>query len=162
MQKEAAQMFLGIPNETLRAVLLKPWFAVESVHRFRRRDFVLEPRVDMVMLRLHKRRPPLVSRKNRQLFRDFVVYGFTAWEPTVRHTLKILFTRGQLKYIQTGLEINLDASSTSLTFGQWLKLFNFFIEAGSVAAQCCVSGSEKYLVRQQKRLHKIHRTRLAK
>ncbi len=87
IQKEAAQVYLGKPKMTLRAVLLKPWFEVESVHRFRRRDFVPEPRVDVIMLRLHKRRPPLVSRTNRQLFRDFVVYGFTAWEPNLKNYL---------------------------------------------------------------------------
>jgi 16S rRNA A1518/A1519 N6-dimethyltransferase RsmA/KsgA/DIM1 with predicted DNA glycosylase/AP lyase activity len=74
--------------ESLRAVLLKPWFNVEIMHQFRRKDFVPEPRVEVVMLRLHKRGPPLVSRKNRQLFRDFVVYGFTSWKPNMGQMLK--------------------------------------------------------------------------
>ncbi|MGE5223588.1 MAG: ribosomal RNA small subunit methyltransferase A, partial [Omnitrophica WOR_2 bacterium] len=79
MQKEAAQVYLGRPNETLRALLLKPWFAVENVHHFRRSDFVPEPRVDVVMLRLRKRGPPLVCDKDQRLYRDFIVYSFTCW-----------------------------------------------------------------------------------
>jgi 16S rRNA A1518/A1519 N6-dimethyltransferase RsmA/KsgA/DIM1 with predicted DNA glycosylase/AP lyase activity len=161
MQKEAGHMYLGKPDEILRSVLFKPWFAVEILHRFRRRDFVPEPRVDVVMLRLHKRGPPLVRHKNRQLFRDFVVYGFTSWAPTLRVAFKGIFSRQQLKHVQTGLEINLNATPTSLQFEQWLNLFNFFIEVGSKASLRTISGSEKRLIRQQKRLHKIHRTRLA-
>jgi 23S rRNA (adenine-N6)-dimethyltransferase len=162
MQKEAAQMYLGLPNETLRAVLLKPWFAVECVHRFRRRDFVPEPRVDVVMLRLQKRGPPLVRYKERQLFRDFVVYSFTSWEPTLKVVLKDFFSRQQRKHIQSGLEIDLNATPTSLRFEQWLNLFNLFVESGNHATRRTISGSEKRLIRQQKRLPKIHRTRIAR
>ncbi len=53
---------------------------------------------------------------------------------TLKTTFKRIFTRQQLKQIQTGLEINLDATPTSLTFKQWLNIFNLFIEAGSEAA----------------------------
>jgi 23S rRNA (adenine-N6)-dimethyltransferase len=159
MQREAAEMYLGKPNEILRTVLLKPWFEVEVMHRFRRRDFTPAPRVDVVLLRLRKRGPPLVSLKRRQCFRDFVVYSFTAWKPSLRHTYKGIFTRPQLKHIQAGSGINLDGSPTSLTFDQWLILFNYLIEAGSTSALCRISGSEKRLIRQQRRLQKIHRTR---
>jgi 23S rRNA (adenine-N6)-dimethyltransferase len=162
MQKEAAEMYLGKPNEILRAVLIKPWFEVEITYRFRRRDFSPAPRVDVVMLRLRKRGPPLVSLTHRQHFRDFVVYGFTAWEPSLRYTLKSIFTRQQLKHIQTELEINLDGTPTCLTFEQWLKLFDYFMEAGSNSALRSISGSEQRLTQQQQRLQKIHRTRRTK
>lgn len=162
MQEEAASIYLGRPFESLRAVLLKPWFDVEIVHRFRRRDFVPEPRVEVVMLRLHKRGPPLVSRKKRQLFRDFVVYGFTSWKPSVGQILKGIFTRNQLRRINNVLEINPNATPTELSFEQWLKLFESFREKGSREAMGSIKGSEKRLKRQQQRLHKIHRTRISK
>src|SRR6266481_5189361 len=92
MQKEAAERFLGKRGESLYAVLLKPWFEPEIVHRFKRNDFVPAPRVDVVMLRLRKRGPPLIKRNDTQMFRDFVVYGFTAWQPSLRSTFKGIFT----------------------------------------------------------------------
>src|SRR5260370_8871528 len=58
MQKEAAGMFVGRPHESLRSLLLKPWFEVEIVKRFRCREFVPEPRVDLVTLPLHIKPPP--------------------------------------------------------------------------------------------------------
>ncbi|MEK7284514.1 MAG: rRNA adenine N(6)-methyltransferase family protein, partial [Chloroflexota bacterium] len=83
VQREAADRYLGRPSETLYALLLKPWFAPSIVHRFRRSDFTPAPGVDVVMLRLRKRGPPLVAAEHAQLYRDFVVACFTAWQPSV-------------------------------------------------------------------------------
>ena len=126
MQKEAAERFLGKPHESLYAVLLKPWFELEVVHCFRREDFVPEPGVDVVMLRLHKRGPPLVKRADRQRFRDFVVYGFTTRRPTLGSILKGVFSGQQLKHMSRELGFALDATPTLLTFEQWLNIFEHF------------------------------------
>lgn len=160
MQREAADMFLGKPHESLRTVLLKPWFELAPVHRFRRKDFRPEPRVDVVMLRLRKRGPPLVSHADRQHFRDFVVYSFTTWRPTLGEILKGIFTGQQLKYMGRELDIDLDATPTSLAFEQWLNLFKYFKLRGSEQAWHTIAGSEKRLIRQQKSVEKIHRTRI--
>ena len=160
MQKEAAEKFLGKPHESLYTVLLKPWFDVELMHRFRRKDFVPEPRVDVVMLRLRKRGPPLVNRADRQCFRDFVVYGFTTWRPALGDILRGIFTGQQLKHLSRELGIDLDATPTSLTFEQWLSAFEYFKTVGNEQAKLTLAGSEKRLIEQQKRLKKIHRTRI--
>src|SRR5690349_17367492 len=73
VQLEAAQRFLGVPRCTLVAVLMFPWFEATVVHAFKRRDFVPAPRVEVVMLRLRKRGPPLVESERAQVYRDFVV-----------------------------------------------------------------------------------------
>jgi 23S rRNA (adenine-N6)-dimethyltransferase len=158
MQKEAADRFLGKPHESLYSVLLKPWFEVELVHRFRRKDFVPEPQVDVVMLRLRKRGPPLVKRVDRQSFRDFVVYSFTTWQPTPGYIFKGIFTRQQLKHMRKELGIDLDATPTSLAFEQWLNVFGYFKNIGNEQAMYAIMGSEKRLIQQQKRLQKLHRT----
>ena len=160
MQKEAAEKFLGKPREFLYTVLLKPWFELEMVHRFRRKDFVPEPRVDVVMLRLRKRGPPLVNRADRQCFRDFVVYGFTTWRPALGDILKGIFTGQQLKHLRRELGIDLDATPTSLTFEQWLNAFEYFKKVANEQAMHTTAGSEKRLRQQQKRLQKVYRTRI--
>jgi len=160
MQQEAAERFLGMPRESLYSVLLKPWFEVELVHRFRRQDFVPEPSVDVVMVRLHKRGPPLVSRAERQCFRDFVVYGFTRWRPTLGAILKGIFSGRQLKQISRTVGFGLDATPTSLTSEQWLSLFACFQERANEQAWQAIAGSEQRLIQQQNRLQKAHRTRL--
>ncbi len=162
MQKEAAAMFLGKPRESLRTVLLKPWFETEVLHQFQREDFCPAPQVDVVLLRLRKRGPPLVHRADRQCFRDFVVYIFTARQPTLGATLKGIFSGPQLKYIRRELRIDLDGTPTSMPFDQWLTLFGYFKTVGSERAMQMILGSEKSLLAQQSRLLKIHRTRPAR
>ena len=159
MQREAAYKFLGQPHESLYAVLLKPWFEVEIVHRFRRSDFIPEPRVDVVMLRLRKRGPPLVSQCDRQQFRDFVVYSFTAWRPTLSDVFNDIFTFKQIKRVAKDTGSDFDGTPSSLTYEQWLALFDCFKRTTNEQAWQIIKGSEQRLRKQQDRLQKIHRTR---
>ncbi|MGE5222532.1 MAG: 23S ribosomal RNA methyltransferase Erm [Omnitrophica WOR_2 bacterium] len=161
MQKEAARMYTGEPSESLRSVLLKPWFDVEVFQHFRRSDFTPEPGVDAVMLRLYKRIPPLVNPRDQRCFRDFMTCCFTAWRPNLDDILKGIFSWKQLKHIQRDLGIDLQVPPTAIRFGDWLNLFDFLLREGNEAAMRAISGSEKRLKQQQKRLHKIHRTRIS-
>jgi 23S rRNA (adenine-N6)-dimethyltransferase len=159
MQREAADLYRGHPRESLRSVLLKPWFLVEVVHRFHRSDFVPAPRVDVVMLRLRKRGPPLIYAADRQYFHDFVVYAFTHWQLNRASPLHDLFPPHYLRALERQHSIDHEATPTSLTFEQWLMLFDQLKSAGDVYARRRIAGSERALIRQQARLQKIHRTR---
>ncbi len=160
MQQEAAEMWLGEPRESLRTVLLKPWFEVGVVHRFRRTDFVPVPQVDVVMLRLRKRGPPLVSRRQNQGFRDFVVSIFTNRQPTLSSSLKGIFTGPQLKHVYKAVGFADDATPTALSLEQWLSLFACFEKLASAQAKQGIAGSEQRLRGQQQKLQKMQRTRL--
>jgi len=159
MQREAAEMYLGYPRESLRTILIKPWFETKIVHRFNRSDFIPAPRVDVVMLRLRKRGPPLVSNADRQCFRDFVVYTFTHWQSEQGGLFPGIFTERQLKYIVRELRINPERTPTTLSLEQWLSVFNYLKTVGDARTLRAISGSEMILMGQQKRLQKIHRTR---
>lgn len=159
MQREAAEKFLGEPRSSLYAILLKPEFEAELLHRFRRSDFAPAPRVDVVMLRLRKRGPPLVASKDMQLFRDFVVYSFTTPQPSLHHTLKGIFTLPQLKQLSSNLHLDLTGTPTSLSFEQWLSLFHLFKQLASPQALQATCSSEKRLRQQQANLEKLHHTR---
>lgn len=159
MQHEAAHMYLGIPGESLRSILLKPWFELEIVHRFRCADFVPVPHVDVVMLRLRKRGPPLVNAADRQLFRDFVVHMFTHWQPHQTTRLHEIFTRQQRRFIKRELGFDLDVKPTSISLEEWLALFNQLQRIGDAQIRRRLAGSEQRLLHQQRGLQKIHRTR---
>ncbi|HEX5548865.1 MAG TPA: 23S ribosomal RNA methyltransferase Erm [Ktedonobacterales bacterium] len=159
MQREAARMYLGNPGESLRSILLKPWFELEIAHRFRRSDFVPSPRVDVVMLRLRKRGPPLVHAADRQLFRDFVVYMFTHWQPNHITPLNDIFTRQQRRFMERELGFDLDVKPTSISLEEWLALFDQLQQVGDAHIRRWLAGSEKRLLQQQRAIQKIHRTR---
>ncbi len=159
MQREAADVLLGRPHESMRSILLKPWFETEIVHHFRRTDFDPAPRVDVVMLRLRKRGPPLVSARDKQCFRDFVVYVFTSRHPQPGTALKSVFTSHQLRHVRHDLSLDPTITPTSIAFEQWLSLFAYFKAVGTDRALRAIAGSDERLLRQQRQLHKVHRTR---
>ena len=158
MQREAAQMFIGKPRESLRTILLKPWFETEIVHQFNRSDFAPAPRVDVVMLRLRKRGPPLVSDVDRKFFRNFVVYVFTHWQPGGANPLTTLFPGRQYAALERTLGLDPATRPTSLTVEHWLRIFERLKAVGHPTAQGLVAGSERRLMREQSRLEKRHRT----
>ncbi|MDQ3856108.1 MAG: 23S ribosomal RNA methyltransferase Erm [Chloroflexota bacterium] len=158
MQAEAAKKYLGLPRETLYSVLLKPWFLGSQYHRFLRSDFHPVPQVDVVMLRLSEREPSLIEASDAQLYRDFVVYGYTAWKPSLRHAYLAIFTPEQVGRIRTQLGIDLDVAPTELPFEQWLVLFYYLKLSAGRRARQVVAGAEERLRLQQQGLQKRHRT----
>ena len=159
VQREAAAKFVGAPRESLYATLMKPWFEPSLVHHFQRADFAPPPSVEVVMLRLRKRGPPLVAPAGARLYRDFVTYCFTAWQPSLRHTLKGLFSPRQVRHLELRLAVDLDATPTAVPFEQWLELFREFERVSMVGARAVVQGAARHLQRRQADLTKIHRTR---
>ena len=159
VQREAAERFVGRPRATLVAVLLMPWFEATIAHRFRRTDFLPTPRVDVVMLRLHKRGPPLVAPEHSRLFRDFVVQVFTTRETTLARGLaRLTGTRGARR-LTTGLGLDPSVTPASLGTGQWLELFAAFANGAGIDARRLLAGAERRWRTQQRRLPKVHRTR---
>ncbi len=161
MQKEATDMYLGLPHESMRTILIKPWFELELLHRFRRTDFTPTPRVEAAMLRLRRRAKPLVAPAAQSAFRDFVVYSFTAWRPNLQAILKELFSWRQIKRLREELRIELEAAPSGLSLEDWLGLFARFEREAGPRAWLKVSGSEQRLAGRQLHLEKVHRTRSA-
>jgi 23S rRNA (adenine-N6)-dimethyltransferase len=160
MQREAAQKFAGIGREYLYSILLKPWFEVDVVYQFQRSDFVPVPQVDAAFLRIRKRGPPLVSRQERQLFRDFAVYGFTTRQPTLGRIFRDILTNRQQQQASKRFEIDFDATPSLMPFPQWLLLFQYFMQVSGPDARLRVSGGEARLHGHQAQLQKVHRTRM--
>ncbi len=159
VQREAAARFCGRPATTLYALLLAPWFEARITYHFRRSDFAPRPSVDVVMLRLAKRGPPLVPAAQAQLYRDFVSFVFTCRRPTVGQTLRLTASG---RWLQRGLAdagIAEQARPSAIPIAGWLSLFESFRLGASASAHQRVAGVEARLHQQQIRLHKQQRTR---
>lgn len=159
MQREAAEKFCGVPREYLYALLLKPWFEVEITYHFRRADFTPVPNVEVVMLRIRKRGPPLIAQEQRQFFRDFVVHGFVARQSGFDRILRDVLSHRQRRQALKLCGIDPNATPSSIAFPQWLQLFHAVARVAAPQARQVFAGSERRLRQQQTRLHKSHRTR---
>ncbi|NCN58459.1 rRNA (adenine-N6)-methyltransferase [Candidatus Roizmanbacteria bacterium CG22_combo_CG10-13_8_21_14_all_38_20] len=164
VQHDAAKKFLGAPNakETQLSLLLMPIFELSITHQFKRNDFRPIPNVDIVLLRIKKREKPMVEQQNEKLYRDFIVYSFNTWKPTLKEGLKKIFTDHQFLRLAKDFDFSSSAKPTDLNFSQWLGLFNFFNKGVDIGKKSLIKGSEDKLKNQQANLAKIHRTRVAK
>jgi 23S rRNA (adenine-N6)-dimethyltransferase len=158
LQREAADRYCGRPGETLGSLLLGPFFEATIVHRFRREDFIPAPGVEVVMLRLRKRGPPLVVPQQRRLYRDFVVTCFTAWRPSVGAALERRLGTRVAHRLLAAVPLDRDRRPSAVPFATWLRLFELFSQLPP-AVHLRVAGAEDRLSRQQRRLQKRHRTR---
>lgn len=162
VQNESADKFCGVSKETQASLLLKPWFDLSIVYRFKKNDFRPIPNVDIVLFRIEKRNEPLVALSNTQLYKDFVIYSFNQWKPTLKEALRSIFSDTQFTRLSNDLRFSSKAKPTELSFNQWLGLFNFFIKGTDLSKRAIVSGAENKLKAQQMKLDKIHRTRTDK
>jgi 23S rRNA (adenine-N6)-dimethyltransferase len=158
IQREAAERYLGRPSMTLASLVLFPFFESGIVHRFRREDFVPAPGVDVVMLRLRKRGPPLVAPARRQLYLDFVTASFTAWQPSIGAALGRQLGAHVAHKLVADVGVDPGLRPSEVPFATWLELFRRFARL-SAGIHVRVAGAGSRLSRQQRRLHKEHRTR---
>jgi len=162
IQEEAAKKFAGLPygKEKQYSLLLKPWFEMGILYRFKMTDFYPVPKVNIVLLKIRKREKSLVEKEDSQLYRDFIVYGFNQWKSNLKKGFKKVFTHQQFSRLAKDLKFDLSSQPTDLTFEQWLGLFKYFLVNIEEKKKFLVKGAEQWLRKQQSRLQKTHRTRL--
>ncbi|MBP9781043.1 23S ribosomal RNA methyltransferase Erm [Candidatus Woesebacteria bacterium] len=160
MQDKAAERFLGDPygKNTQMSILVNPYYETSIVTKINRNQFSPVPNIDAVLVRFQKRNNPLVKPEHSQLFRDFVVYGYNQWKPTVLESFEKIFSPKQRSILQSTLHIQ-RAKPSDLNLEQWLALFDSFNKYTDESKKKIVSGAENKLKIQQSKLQKLHRTR---
>ena len=161
LQEEAAKKYAGNPydKERFRSLMLKPYFELTILYRFKRTDFFPVPKVDIVFLRIKKRDNPLIVVKESKIYGDFVAYAFGQHGRNLKERMKKVFTHEQFSRQARELKFSLSFRPGKLSFEQWLGLFEYFLRGISPNKQNLIRGSYSKLISQQKKLDKIHRTR---
>ena len=161
MQAEAARRFAGPPydHESLRSLLLKPRFELSILHALRSTDFRPAPKADAVLLRMTRRRRPLLTPAEGRKFRDFLCFVFSEHGAEVAARLKRIFTRRQIGRLARENGLPMSARVVELCFAQWLAVFRHYLAEVAWDKQELVEGAEKRLLRRQAGLTKIHRSR---
>ncbi|MBN1458163.1 MAG: 23S ribosomal RNA methyltransferase Erm [Armatimonadetes bacterium] len=161
MQEEAARRFAGSPydRESLKSLLLKPSFELSVLHSFRSTDFHPSPGVNVILLRIRRRRSPMLCPEEELKYRDFVHFVFSEHGGDVAARLQPIFTRRQLRRLARDNGFVMSARVTELSFPQWLAIFRHYLEGVVYQKQSIVAGAERRLFRRQARLDKVHRSR---
>lgn len=161
MQQEAAERFVGIPaaeKDSQTSILLKPWFKMEAVRAIDRQQFTPVPSVDSTLVMFQKRYMSLIAPQLRQLFRDFVIYGYSRSDQRKSASLlhgsfrKVFSPRQRARLANEANIMHL--RPTEITIDQWRVLFEGFLRYVSPDKAKRIHGAEQQLKNRQRRIQK--------
>ena len=164
IQKEAALKYAGCPYgpERFKSLNIKLFFDLKIIYDFKKTDFKPVPKVEIVLLNIRRKNVSPLSEKEVVMYQDFIAYGFSQRQTTLEERFGKIFTKEQFKHLTKDLKFKLDVVPTDLNFEQWLGLFKYFMVGVSSYKKMTVNGFNYRLKLQQKKLDKIHRTRVSK
>ncbi len=160
MQDKAAERFIGEPvgDNSQTSILLKPFFDMGIVSKISRNQFEPSPNVNTVLAKFVKKEYPSIKYENQQEYRDFVIYGYNQWKPTILEAFDEVFSYKQSKIIRKNFGVG-GMKPSQLNVEQWVKMFETYKQYVPNFKKEKVRGAEKRLERKQRGLEKRHRTR---
>lgn len=161
MQDLAAKRFMGRyagAQDSQASILLQPFYSMSILKRIDRGQYRPVPNVDTVLARFERREYPLVDFKDIQEYRDFIIYGYNQWKPTVLDAFENIFSYKQLKILKRNLKIE-GKKPSDLSVDSWVALFETYQKYVGEEKKFQVRGSENRLEKKQKGMKKEYRTR---
>lgn len=159
VQREAAAKIAGLNGESMMSVSMKPWFDMTIEHEFRRRDFVPQPSVESVLLRIRRRDEPTIPWQDRERFTQLVEALFSAWQPTLDGAVHKVLPRTAARGVrrQLGRSLALRPSATTIT--EWTALYDVLeaMDDDRIWSACATASAA--LRRNQESLERPQRTR---
>lgn len=162
VQKEAAKKFIGKPLDNKNsqlAMLLKPWFNTEVIHRFDHNDFFPKPMIDVVLMRIEKRTKPLIEAKDKKIYEDFIVYAFNQFKPNVIEGLAKVIGKDSMVRLANQLGFKRSSKPSELDYSHWEGIFTHLLTKTDGSHKSILRGASARLATQQGQLEKINRTR---
>jgi 23S rRNA (adenine-N6)-dimethyltransferase len=161
MQKKAAARWGGSQiisreGESLQSLLKYPFYKMEIIYEFSRKDFKPKSNVQCVLIKIQKRVNPLISAQNHQLYTDFVaaISGVRVGEGI----WKKLFSPKQFHQITNTFEIQNGRGINSQIAKSILQIFRFW-EANGKNKSNLLHGTMAAIDQRNKNIDKKHRTR---
>lgn len=159
MQDKAAERFIGYPVgvNTQASILLQPFYKMSILTKIDRSQFEPVPSVNIVLAGFETRGNPIIDTKYRQMYRDFVIYGYNQWQPTLVDALQEVFSKKQLGIISRNLGIK-GKKPSEATVQEWIKIFDTFIRYVPDDKKNIILGSEKRMQLKHRGMEKQYRT----
>lgn len=158
VQQEVAEKYAGKPynKESMRSLLLKPFYELEIIHKFKNYDFRPIPNVNIVMIHISKLKIPLIKINKIDIYRDFITYIFCQ-HGSLKERCQKIFSKRQFKILSTNIKFDYSCGILDLDFKQWQLMFDYFVDFVFMNKGHFINGEyEKYIIKQ-KRLVKIHK-----
>lgn len=160
MQKEAAERYIGTPQETFKSLIFKSVYSSNILHEFKKSDFHPIPNIDIVLAHFHKKEYSDIKNASVTMYLDMLAYIFNEKGSTFKEKSKSVFTYEQLKRLSKPIKLNINTTISSITYTEWISIFNCYRQFVQEDKKSLIKGSFKRQKENQKKLEKIHRTRI--
>jgi len=124
VQEQVALKHSRSTPTTLKTLNWSPWHTFSTCLDLPADAFHPKPEVDACLMVAAKRGPPLVAPEHRHLFRAFVRRAFDGHGTSVSETLRLFFTRPQLRRLARDNGFALHWPPSVLTAHQWASVFD--------------------------------------
>lgn len=160
MQKEAAERYIGQTQETFKSLVYKSVYSSNILHEFKNSDFHPIPNIDIVLAHFHKKEYSDIKNASVTMYLDMLAYIFNEKGSTFKEKSKSVFTYEQLKRLSKPIKLNINTTISSITYTEWISIFNCYRQFVQEDKKSLIKGSFKRQKENQKKLEKIHRTRI--
>lgn len=163
MQKEAALKFVtdeSMSETSLLSNLIQIRYTIKLLTTINRRNFSPQPKHDAAFIHFARKQHNIfVTDDQEEVFHDFLCFVFNRSKPHTNDALADIIPRKVVTQILQKLKIKNNRRIKTLTFDEWLSVFNNIDFTLNERAMLAIKGSYRKLLKEQKRLQKVHRTR---
>lgn len=124
VQREAADRYELSARNSMQAITLASRFDITIRHEFSRSDFTPQPNVDAVLMRISAMDRPLIRPEHHRKFVQFVDVVFSAWQQTLKQSIKARLPRRSADRIVRVPGIWWHQSVSTIPLDQWIRLFD--------------------------------------
>ena len=163
MQKEAALKFVTNESKSetsLLSNLIQIRYTIEFLTTVNRRNFSPQPKHDAAFVHFARKQHSIFANEDQEeIFHDFLCFIFNRSKPLINDALVDIIPRKVATQILQKLKIKNNRRIKTLTFDEWLSVFNNIDFTLNESAKSTIRGSYRKLIKEQKGLQKVHRTR---
>jgi len=124
VMRDLAERLSGLPHHNQFSLKHQPWFEFSLVHRFRRADFVPQPRVESVLWRIKKREQVLLPEDEKARYHRFIETAFAQGQP-LGQGLRAIVSRAEVWRLCDAVGIDPACKPSYLSPEYWLAMYRY-------------------------------------
>ncbi len=114
MEKGAAKRFTSAYVKDAYVLTWKMWFDIHYIKGISKVNFSPPPKVDAGLIKITRKKKPLIAYKHAKTFRGLAQYGMRYPNAPAESVLRNIFTAPQMKHLKRNLNLDEGATITSL------------------------------------------------
>lgn len=128
MEKGAAKRFTSKTIKDPYVLAWRMWFDISYVKGIAKENFSPPPKVDSAMIKIMRRKEPLIPNKDYFAFLGLIEYAFRKAYAPIDVALQGIFSAPQLKRLRRNLNIKIETPIGTLNETQWTIIFNTMVQ----------------------------------